>query len=127
MKPDVMNTSPMVDNPHYNPAQLLDTLLHVLQLRNDAQLARALDLGPPSVSKVRKKRSPVTPEILLRMHEESNISIKELRAMMGDFRPHTRPSARHPTVRELHTACPERFRMSMGPAADLFVSRNTVG
>jgi hypothetical protein len=102
----------MIDNPHYDPSPLLDTLLHVLNLRNDAQLARALDLGPPSVSKVRLRRSPVTAEILLRMHEESNIPIKELRALMGDFRPHSRPSAKHPSVRELAMACPERFRLA---------------
>jgi hypothetical protein len=88
-------------NPHYNPANLLDTLQRLFNVKNDRQLATKLDLQPPLLSKLRNKRIDAPPEFLIHLNEETNFSIRELRALMGDHRPHCGPSARHPTVEEL--------------------------
>lgn len=70
----------------YNPNRLLDELIQRLSLKNDAALARTLEIAPPVISKIRHLRLPVGPSMLIRMHEESGLSIRELRDLMGDRR-----------------------------------------
>ncbi len=81
-----MARSPLSDDPAYDPNRLLDCLLAKLELRNDAGLSRALEVEPPVISKIRHRRLPVGAAILIRMHEVSELSIKELRELMGDRR-----------------------------------------
>lgn len=59
------------------------------------------DLHPPLLCKLRHKRIVAPTALLIHLNEETNFSIRELRALMGDHRPHCGPSARHPTVEEL--------------------------
>lgn len=54
-----------------------------LHLKNDAALSRALEVAPPVISKIRHRTLPIGATILLRMHEVSNFSIRELRALMA--------------------------------------------
>lgn len=70
----------------YDPNYLLDILLGTLQLKNDAALSRILEVGPPVISKIRHHRLPVGASLLIRMHEVSGKSIRELRDLMGDRR-----------------------------------------
>lgn len=70
----------------YNPNRLLDTLLENLRLKNDAALSRALEVAPPVISKIRHHRLPVGASLLIRMHEVSELSIRDLRYLMGDRR-----------------------------------------
>lgn len=70
----------------YDPNKLLDVLINHLKLRNDAGLSRALEVAPPVISKIRHRRLPVGASMLIRMHEISDFSIKELREHMGDRR-----------------------------------------
>jgi hypothetical protein len=88
-------------NPHYNPANLLDTLQRLFNVKNDSQLAKKLGVQAPVLCKLRHKRIDAPPALLIHLNEETNFSIRELRALMGDHRPHCGPSARHPTVEEL--------------------------
>ena len=74
------------DEIDYDPNNLLDTLIKTLHLKNDAALSRALEVAPPVISKIRHRRLPVGACLLIRMHEISDISIKELRELMGDRR-----------------------------------------
>ena len=67
----------------YNPNHLLDILLGKMQLKNDAALSRLLEVAPPVISKIRHRTLPIGATILLRMHEASAISIRELRALMA--------------------------------------------
>ena len=85
-------------NPHYSPEILLDTVMRVLGLRYDRHLAQRLGVQPPQICKIRKRRLLVTPAILISMHEETGLGLRELRALMGDYREHTRPSAKHPSI-----------------------------
>lgn len=43
----------------YDPNKFLDTLLDKFGLKNDAALARTLEVGPPVISKIRHGRSAV--------------------------------------------------------------------
>ena len=70
----------------YDPNHLLDSLIDKLHLKNDAALSRALEVAPPVISKIRHHRLPVGASLLIRMHEVSNLTISELRALMGDRR-----------------------------------------
>lgn len=75
-----------LDQPNYQPGKLLDGMQEKLGAKNDAELSRILKVAPPIISKIRHRRAPVSSSILLRMHEESHIEIRDLQAMMGDRR-----------------------------------------
>ena len=76
----------LVGQETYDPNRLLDTLLERMNLKNDAALSRALEVAPPVISKIRHRRLPVGASLLIRMHEVSEMSIRELRDLMGDRR-----------------------------------------
>lgn len=61
--------------------QLLDAVMAKLGLKNDAALAIALEVAPPVISKIRHGRLPVGATILIRMHELTDIAIRELKAI----------------------------------------------
>jgi len=89
------------DNPHYDPEALLDTLMRILGARNDRQLAGKLWVQASQICKIRKRRVPVAATLLISMHEETGLSIRQLRALMGDYREHTGASAKHPVLPQL--------------------------
>ena len=70
----------------YDPNNLLESLIEKLNLKNDAALSRALEVAPPLISKIRHRRLPVGASLLIRMHEVSALSIRDLRHLMGDRR-----------------------------------------
>ena len=80
-----------------NPNRLLDNVMATLQLRNDAALARALEVSPPTISKIRRGRMPVSPALLIAMHEVTGYTIGDLRFLMNDHRLHTGRSAIAPS------------------------------
>ena len=67
----------------YNPNRVLDAIIAKLQLKNDAALSRALEVAPPVISKIRHNTLPIGATILIRMHEISDFSIRELRELMA--------------------------------------------
>lgn len=75
----------------YNPNQLLDSVTEHLGLKNDAALSRTLEVAPPVISKVRHMRLPVSATLLVRMHDVTGLSIRDLRFLMGDHRPKFAP------------------------------------
>ena len=81
-----MPSQRLTDQAAYDPNALLDALIDTMGLKNDAALSRALEVAPPVISKIRHRRLPVGASLLIRMHEVSALSIKELRALMGDRR-----------------------------------------
>ena len=70
----------------YDPSHLLDTLRERMKLKNDAALSRALEVAPPVISKIRHRTLPVGASLLIRMHEVTEMSIRDLRDLMGDRR-----------------------------------------
>lgn len=65
-------------------SDLLDLVIDKLELKNDAGLARELDMSAPAISKMRNGVLPVGASTLVRMHEATNMSIGELREAMGE-------------------------------------------
>ena len=76
--PDRQNSPPVT----YDPNAVLDAVIAKMNLKNDAALSRALEVAPPVISKIRHHTLPIGATILLRMHEVSDFSIRELRALM---------------------------------------------
>lgn len=70
----------------FDPDALLNFIIVKQNLKNDAALARALEVAPPVISKIRHRRLPVGASLLIRMHEMTDLSIRELRNLMGDRR-----------------------------------------
>jgi hypothetical protein len=70
----------------YDPSRLLDALRDRMQLRNDAALARMLEVSLTTVQRVREKKAPIGASLLIRMFEVTGISIRDLRDLMGDRR-----------------------------------------
>jgi len=66
----------------YDPNRVLDAIISKLRLKNDAALSRVLEVAPPVISKIRHNTLPIGATLLLRMHEESEFSISELRELM---------------------------------------------
>lgn len=75
----------------YQPAQFLDGLIARLGVHSSSALARVVGLSPSIISKVRHQRLAISSEILLKIHESTDIPIRELRRMMGDNRKYFSP------------------------------------
>jgi hypothetical protein len=71
---------------HYDPNQLLDALIAHLNLKNDAALSNVLHVARPILASIRQRSLGISAWLLLRMSEISNLSIADLRRMMGDQR-----------------------------------------
>ena len=78
-----MTTRHMPEEATYDPNKVLDAVMERLNLKNDAALSRALEVAPPVISKIRHRTLPIGATILLRMHEVSEFSIRELKLLMG--------------------------------------------
>lgn len=81
-----MDNKNLPDQTKYDPDNLLRSLIGKLKLKNDAALSRALEVAPPMISKIRHRKLPVGASMLIRMHEVTNLSIEDLRLLMGDRR-----------------------------------------
>ena len=79
----------------YDPNRLMDTLRERMHLKNDAALSRALEVTAPVISKIRHRTLPVGASLLIRMHEVTQLSIRDLRDLMGDRRTRYRVSDMH--------------------------------
>lgn len=71
---------------NYDPNHLFDAIKTRMRLKSDSALGVLLEVSPVVISKIRHRRLPVGATLLIRMHEETYLSIKDLRALMGDRR-----------------------------------------
>lgn len=78
---EAMNRARALEPSSFVPNKLLDTLIEKLNLKNDAELCRVLEVQPPIISKIRHGKLSVGATILLRMHEKSEITIRELKEL----------------------------------------------
>jgi hypothetical protein len=63
------------------PAYLLDQLIARFGLKNDAELSRRLEVAPPVISKIRRRRMPIGDSMLLNMHETFGLAVSDLRVL----------------------------------------------
>ena len=78
---EAMNRARALEPDSFIPNKLLDTLIKKMNLKNDAELCRVLEVQPPIISKIRHRKLTVGATILLRMHEKSELSIRELKEL----------------------------------------------
>lgn len=81
-----MSDRSLLSHPTYDPNHLLDSVIERMKLPSDAALARALDVTPPVISKMRHGRIPIGASMLIRIHEETGLNVRDLRELMGDRR-----------------------------------------
>lgn len=65
------------------PGRLFDLVMERFSLENDRALARMLDVSPSLISKTRNLKMPVTADLLLRLHEETEMSIRDIKSYLG--------------------------------------------
>ncbi|AXA91143.1 hypothetical protein [Massilia sp. YMA4] len=70
----------------YDPARLFDLLRQRLQLHSDKALAKALQIAPPLLTRLRHRGLPLSGSLLLRIQDVSGIAVDELRRVLGDRR-----------------------------------------
>ena len=61
--------------------KLIDHLLGILGLKNDAELALALNCDAPVVSMWRHRRRPLGAVYIIRIHELSGMAVADIKAM----------------------------------------------
>lgn len=64
-------------------AHMLDVVLQQQNLKNDAALCRALEITPPTISKIRNGVQPLGFMLLVKLHEFTGMSTKEIKALAG--------------------------------------------
>jgi hypothetical protein len=62
--------------------RFVDWLLAKLACKNDAELARTLEVAPPVISKIRHHRLLVGATLILHLHERFGLNVAEMRAQM---------------------------------------------
>jgi transcriptional regulator with XRE-family HTH domain len=64
--------------------RFLNAIRETLRLKNDAALCRTLEVHHPLISKIRRGRSRVSAALLIRIHEVTDLSITDLRFLLGE-------------------------------------------
>lgn len=65
-------------------ATLLDYLKKFSGVKNDARLAKLLQLSPPVISKIRSGKLSVSDAFILRVHEKLEIPVRQIRAILAE-------------------------------------------
>ncbi|MFZ6848005.1 helix-turn-helix domain-containing protein [Undibacterium sp. RuRC25W] len=71
---------------NYDPNALVNSVIYMLELKNDFHLSKVLGVSPSTIARIRCFQLLVSASMLVRLHQETGLSIKELRALMGDER-----------------------------------------
>jgi plasmid maintenance system antidote protein VapI len=62
--------------------KLLDFLKLQFDIKNDRQLALALGVQAPAISKIRHGHSSITADFILKVHETFEIPVKDIKALI---------------------------------------------
>jgi transcriptional regulator with XRE-family HTH domain len=73
----------ILTDPNYYPDRLLDVVAEKLGLRYDVQLCRLANINQPYVSRVRNRRQVISAEMLVALHEATDMPIRELLKLAG--------------------------------------------
>lgn len=82
--PDASSESRLSSQRIETQARIIDHLIGLKHLHNDAQLARVLGVTPATISKIRSGKLNVSPGIRLRILEVFGLPIAELRRLLGE-------------------------------------------
>ena len=67
--------------------KLLDFLKEKFEIKNDRQLALALGVQAPAISKIRNGHSSITADFILKVHETFEMPIKDIKALIWAMNP----------------------------------------
>ena len=70
----------------YNPGRLLTSLQQQLNLKSDAALSHTLHISRGLIYQMRNCTQPVAGAVLILIQEVSQLSLEDLRGLMGDRR-----------------------------------------
>jgi hypothetical protein len=70
------------ENRDFGPKQLFDMVIDRLGLKSDRALTRLIDISPSIISKMRSETTPMSDYVLLCLHEETDIPIRELKSYL---------------------------------------------
>jgi hypothetical protein len=70
-------------SPGYTPGRLLDEAAFVLRAPNRAALALALEVDPALVSRVGRRKSPLTEHVMVQIMDRTAWSIQYVRELAG--------------------------------------------
>jgi len=65
------------------PGKLLDYIKDAHGLKNDAALARYLDIGPPAISKIQRGNLQISPALILSIHEITGLPVAQIRELIA--------------------------------------------
>ena len=64
--------------------KLVEGLKKLQHLKNDAALARTLQVAPPVISKLKKGTLEIGPALLIKIHDAFDMPVKHIRALYQD-------------------------------------------
>lgn len=67
----------------YDPINLIDHLIDMKALKNDAALCRLLEIPPPMLSKIRKKKLGISGDLLVRVYDIIGVDVDTSRNLAG--------------------------------------------
>ena len=62
-------------------ARLFDVLQERFEIKNDAAMCRELEVQQAVVSKMRNGKLPLSPTVILKIHEYLGVPVKEIREL----------------------------------------------
>lgn len=68
--------------PNDNSGTLFDVMMQRMALKNDAALARLLEVAPPVISKIRHGVLPFGATLIIAVHEVTDWPIRDIKAML---------------------------------------------
>lgn len=66
------------------PFPLFDNVIHHMRWRNDAQIAREIDVRPPTISKMRSGTIRVGATTIIYLHEATDIPVSTLKGWLKE-------------------------------------------
>jgi hypothetical protein len=78
-----MRTMKNTHYPNDNSGLCFDRIIEINKLKNDAALARFLEIKPPVISKTRHGNLPFGPLMILNVHDKTGLSIAEIRRLIA--------------------------------------------
>lgn len=69
--------------PILTPHPVIDLAREKLQAKSDAVLAHMLGREPSLISRVRNRQRPMSADLILAIHESTEIPVQKIKAMLG--------------------------------------------
>lgn len=72
-----------LESPTYTPNKLLNAVMARLGMKFDIELCTMMDVEGASISRMRNRKTAISPFVLVRLCDVSGLTVKEARALAG--------------------------------------------